>query len=179
MILDLSKLLVESGAGNRKSSNYSGSTKEYTVNVETDTFECDGASYQVLETEPIVLKVSVTSRNKVTITGDTSITLKMPCDRCLEPTRQVIDIDIESEVDFDEPDDECQVYVSEQTIDVDKLLCSYIITNLPMKVLCSDDCKGLCGVCGANLNNGECGCDRFVPDPRMAAIGDIFKNFSK
>ncbi len=39
-----------------------------------------------------------------------------------------------------------------------------------------DDCKGICPVCGQNLNEKECGCDTFVPDPRMAVIQDIFKN---
>ena len=39
--------------------------------------------------------------------------------------------------------------------------------------------KGLCPVCGTNLNEKECGCDRTVADPRMAAIQDIFKNFKE
>ena len=44
---------------------------------------------------------------------------------------------------------------------------------------CKEDCKGLCPVCGTNLNEKECGCDRTVADPRMAAIQDIFKNFKE
>ena len=42
-----------------------------------------------------------------------------------------------------------------------------------MKFLCRPDCKGLCSVCGKDLNEGACGCDTFVPDPRLAAIRDI------
>ena len=48
-----------------------------------------------------------------------------------------------------------------------------------MKVLCKDNCKGICSRCGANLNKGDCGCDTWVPDPRMAAIQDIFKQFKE
>ena len=44
-----------------------------------------------------------------------------------------------------------------------------------MKILCKEDCKGLCSVCGKDLNEGKCDCDTFVPDPRMAAIMDIFR----
>ena len=36
-----------------------------------------------------------------------------------------------------------------------------------------------CSKCGANLNKGDCGCDTWVPDPRMAAIQDIFKQFKE
>ena len=45
---------------------------------------------------------------------------------------------------------------------------------MPVKVLCRPDCKEICKKCGHNLNDGDCGCDTFVPDPRMAAIKDIF-----
>ena len=64
-------------------------------------------------------------------------------------------------------------------LDVDKMLYLEIMLNIPGKVLCREDCKGICTVCGCNLNDGECGCDRFVPDPRMSAINDIFEKFNK
>ena len=41
---------------------------------------------------------------------------------------------------------------------------------LPMKPLCGDDCKGLCPVCGTNLNRGTCDCKRDWEDPRLAAL---------
>ena len=44
-----------------------------------------------------------------------------------------------------------------------------------MKILCKPDCKGICPTCGRDLNTGTCDCDNFVPDPRMAAIKDIFE----
>ncbi len=62
------------------------------------------------------------------------------------------------------------------SLDVDALVHDEILMNWPAKILCKDDCKGICPVCGQNLNEGECGCDTFVPDPRMAVIQDIFKN---
>ena len=64
-------------------------------------------------------------------------------------------------------------------LDVDKLVYAEILVNWPMRVLCKDDCKGICKVCGVNLNKGTCSCDSFVPDPRMAAFQDIFNKFKE
>ena len=64
-------------------------------------------------------------------------------------------------------------------LDVDKLVYAEILVNWPMRVLCKDDCKGICKVCGMNLNKGTCSCDSFVPDPRMAAFQDIFNKFKE
>ena len=58
------------------------------------------------------------------------------------------------------------------SIDTELLLHDEITVNWPVKILCREDCKGLCPVCGHDLNEGDCGCDTFVPDPRMAAIFD-------
>ena len=48
-----------------------------------------------------------------------------------------------------------------------------------MKVLCSEDCKGICNVCGQNLNEGTCDCEDTGLDPRMSVIRDVFKNFKE
>ena len=83
------------------------------------------------------------------------------------------------EVLIDGEDEEEQCFVTSHFLDVDKMLYLEIMLNIPGKVLCREDCKGICTVCGCNLNDGECGCDRFVPDPRMSAINDIFEKFNK
>ena len=85
-------------------------------------------------------------------------------------------IDLSSERQEDLADDS---YVEENSIDTDALINHEILIHFPMKVLCREDCRGICLKCGKNLNHGECGCDRVSPDPRMAAIQDIFKNFKE
>ena len=70
-------------------------------------------------------------------------------------------------------------YIAGYELDVDALIADEIVLQWPMKVLCKEDCKGLCTVCGKNLNTGECGCDRTVLDPRMAAFLDIFEQFKE
>ena len=69
--------------------------------------------------------------------------------------------------------------IAEKHLDVDQLVHNEILTDWPIQVLCREDCKGICPSCGANRNQTSCGCDTAVPDPRMAAISDIFSKFKE
>ena len=62
---------------------------------------------------------------------------------------------------------------------MDKLVLDEILVNWPDKVLCSEDCKGVCGSCGKDLNLGTCDCQDTGLDLRMAVIQDIFKGFKE
>ena len=105
--------------------------------------------------------------------------LGIPCDRCLEIVKSPIDFELSVDLDFNEEEaEEDQAFLDGHIIDIDEMLYPEIFINLPSKVLCRDDCMGICRVCGKNLNQGECGCDTFVADPRMAAISDILKKIS-
>ncbi|MBM6676675.1 DUF177 domain-containing protein [Olsenella uli] len=87
------------------------------------------------------------------------------CDRCLEPA----EFDVAAEVDgyylFEEPerlsDDEdeadFELVAPDNTIDLSGALLSALVMDTPFVVLCREDCAGLCPVCGANLNEGDCG----------------------
>jgi len=55
-------------------------------------------------------------------------------------------------------------------IDLAPVLREQLILTLPPYPVCKDTCKGLCSVCGTNLNERECGCERKVPDPRWAGL---------
>lgn len=63
-----------------------------------------------------------------------------------------------------------------KTIDLDPIVREQVLLALPLYVVCKDDCKGLCSVCGQNLNERECGCERKRVDPRLAALKDIKLN---
>lgn len=63
-----------------------------------------------------------------------------------------------------------------KTIDLDPIVREQVLLALPLYVVCKDDCKGLCSVCGQNLNERECGCERKMVDPRLAALKDIKLN---
>lgn len=87
------------------------------------------------------------------------------CDRCLaQSTANQVH-------EFDEEFDKTEAV--DDLLDVTELLRDVLLADQPMKNLCKADCKGLCPVCGANLNEGECGCEKFIVDPRLAALEDF------
>ncbi len=63
-----------------------------------------------------------------------------------------------------------------KTIDLDPILREQVLLALPMRVVCVDDCKGLCATCGQNLNEAKCGCEPRAVDPRLAVLKDIKLN---
>ena len=70
-------------------------------------------------------------------------------------------------------------FVDKDSLNVDALVRNELLVQWPIRVLCKDDCKGICSRCGANLNDGACSCDTAELDPRMAAIRDIFSKFKE
>ena len=87
------------------------------------------------------------------------------CDRCLTPSTSDQVHEFAEEFDKSEAVDDF--------IDVTELLRDELIAGQPMKNLCKADCKGLCPVCGTNLNDNNCDCDRFIPDPRLAVLQQL------
>lgn len=159
--------------------------RKLSVPVEFDEFVFNGVSYDVVSKKPVELVITNLGGRKVLIKADSEVVLSIPCDRCLDEVRVPITINAEAEIDFSESEekrtedlDETS-YITGYNLDVDVLVSEEMIMNFPMKTVCSEECKGLCSVCGTNLNNGGCSCDTFVPDPRMSVIRDIFNNFKE
>jgi uncharacterized protein len=73
---------------------------------------------------------------------------------------------------FDAGTAEEEVYTG-KVIDLDPILREQVLLALPGYPVCQDACRGLCSVCGNNLNERECGCDRKVPDPRWAGLAKV------
>ena len=118
------------------------------------------------------------------LVGRVETTLELPCSRCLEPftlpVDQTFDLhyqphaqntgDGEREI---EEDDLTTAFYENDEIDLGQLMREQFYLALPMKPLCTGDCKGLCPVCGTNLNRGTCDCKREWEDPRMAALREL------
>lgn len=71
-------------------------------------------------------------------------------------------------------DDELIFYYDNDEVDLTEQVLSSILLSLPMKSLCDDNCRGLCLVCGKDLNEGECNCNIQEIDPRLAKLKDLF-----
>lgn len=65
--------------------------------------------------------------------------------------------------------------IVDETIDLDPLVRDNVLLELPVNPKCSDDCAGLCPECGANLNEGPCGCPDRVADLRWAPLQDLLR----
>lgn len=160
----------------------SGVTKEYPVKLGFDVFSSRMGDYPIVSCEPIIIAMTCTDDRHLTIKTKVNLTMEIPCDRCLEPVNVNFDFDIEKEADMSRTDEERTEgldelsYIEDFNLDVDMLIRNELFVHMPLKVLCREDCRGICRKCGANLNNGTCGCDVTELDPRMAVIRDIFKN---
>ena len=159
-----------------------GDVQKRTAAYEAESFVRCGVTYPILEKEEVKLSITNQGGRKVKIQTETKVVLSVPCDRCLEEQRVEIPVSSEVEIDFNQGEEDRvndlneTGYIDGYDLDVDRMVYEEILLGFPMKVLCQDDCKGICKVCGANLNQGECGCNRTEPDPRMSVIRDIFNN---
>lgn len=173
MLINLTDVFTSEGKVRRESFAYEPGEVSYY-----------GMEYPILSKSEAEFEFRNIEEGKVLLKGAMKLTLEIPCDRCLQPVKTEISVDAEMEVfspdaaEQSEDADE-QSFMVGYEFDVDAFMESEICINMPTKVLCRPDCQGICKVCGKNLNEGECGCDRFVPDPRMAAIKDIYEAFNK
>lgn len=150
-----------------------------TVSVGFDKIAFCGTLYPVKLEHPVNLNLSFVEKGKAKIQGTGEAVITLNCDRCLNKVDVAVPIEFSYQIcaperDMTEDDKEEQFFVNGYQLDTDLLLNNEILILWPMKVLCHESCKGICPVCGKNRNYGDCGCDDFVPDPRMAKIKDIF-----
>ena len=141
---------------------------------------------------PVVLSMIVEKAGGDTfrVVGTIGTTLEMACSRCLEP----FEVPVQAKFDLRylpqllnagegereiEEEDLTTAYHREGLLDVMELLREQFQLALPMKPLCSDDCKGLCVECGANLNRTTCDCNPRWEDPRLAALKGLLKSEEK
>lgn len=153
--------------------------KTVAVEAETELRQIEVADEVIPFTDvsPVSLTFTNIGKGRARIVGHAKVTLAMRCDRCLRPVEETLDLSFDREVfapDISGVPQDDQEFMNGYEMDVDDFLHIEIVINLPMKVLCKPDCRGICRQCGKDLNTGTCDCDTFVPDPRMAAIKDIF-----
>ncbi len=173
MLVNLSDVLTSEGYEGRQM------TKE--VPLEMTVFQTRQGSAEILEKSPVCFTFTNIQAGKARIEGKVSLTFRAVCDRCLEEMPVVLDLSfdrlaVSPGTDPEEVDD--LSFMEGYQLNVETFVYNEVLGSWPVKILCREDCRGLCLKCGRNLNTGDCGCDRFVPDPRMAAIQDIF-NASK
>lgn len=154
--------------------------EEKTIPWDMDVFDTGMGSYSVTEASAVKAELFHAGKRRLQIRIEASCVLTVPCDRCLTDVKIPFAIDVSREIDgkakTNQDDFDDTQYIVDESLDLDKMIRDELLLAWPAKILCKEDCKGLCSVCGQNLNVSDCGCDREVKDPRMAAIQDIFKH---
>ena len=149
------------------------------VTLSIDCF-CEPDS-SLFNEEADVSKIHVTgtvSNNYGLVMLESSIkfSYKAPCDRCLTTAKRDFSFDlshrlVNKESDNDDGDD---ILVEGCTLDLDALITTDILLQMPSRFLCSDECKGLCPGCGADLNKKNCSCEQAQIDPRLSKLKEFF-----
>lgn len=143
-----------------------------------------------LETEGVQIKGEVAVKGRlqrnttVDVTGSIKVLLEIDCTRCLTTVEH--DLGVEFHVDFVGKElfpDSRETHLESSDLDTDVIAGSeldltevareQILLNLPDQVLCREDCKGICPICGADLNKTHCDCREDEIDPRWAALKDL------
>jgi len=132
------------------------------------------------------------SGEEIRINGTLDITVEASCSRCLEPSRTHVSksfdlffrerdeamFDEDEEVELDENDTRTAFFTGRK-LAISDILREQIFLALPMKVLCTVDCKGLCPTCGTNLNASNCGCPVESFSPHMDNLMEIKRRLEK
>lgn len=155
------------------------------ADIEMQRFTSKMGDYQIIDKKPLNINLHNTGKRRFTVKTNIDLELLIPCDRCLKEVKCKMNIEVNKDIDMNESqndetgDDQELFFIDGDELDVEKLVYNEVLVNLPMKILCSENCKGICNRCGANLNSQTCDCDTTELDPRMSKIRDIFNNFKE
>jgi DUF177 domain-containing protein len=124
----------------------------------------------------------------IRLLGQLKARFELACARCLEPVDQDLDRKFDllyrplgadagrEELSVTAVEAEIGYYEGEGLL-LEDVLREQVLLALPLKVICREDCKGLCAHCGKNLNSGPCSCADPLEDPRWAALKEIRSKF--
>ena len=151
-----------------------GESIDYSVSVDLSDLVY-GTSQPV--SEPVLASGTVRNTAGVLVMkGLITTCIHGTCDRCAADFDRDLEIPIDvvlvTELANEENEDEWVFPIEANTADLEDIVRTVFVLNLDSKLLCKDDCKGLCCSCGKNLNDGPCSCQKEV-DPRFAALKQL------
>ena len=152
----------------------SGEGRRLDLRVSIDPLEFGGERYlPVPAAAPVSLDVARTTQG-YSLRLRYSVSLSGPCARCLERADRGVRVDAR-EVDQPGGGEELRSpYLDGDALDLRGWARDALALALPAQIICDDDCKGLCGVCGENLNHAADGHEHErPPDPRWAKLGEL------
>ena len=164
MVLDVSQLIQNDGAAKKL---------DFTLTLNDIVFGGQDISFVT----PFSLVGEISNISGVLyLELDCKVEFTTQCARCLECVNVEHTFHI-SEMFSKSPgaDDEV-ILLDSGNIDLSEVTDRAFVGSIPIKYLCSEDCKGLCSVCGANLNRESCSCEEDNIDPRLAKLKEFIKD---
>ena len=162
-IFDLGRLQLASGQGRRVD-----------LHIELEELEFGGQRYSSRTAMTDAVLDAARTRAGYTLRLRFDVRLDGPCMRCLEGSDTPIAIDAR---EVDQPgggDDLSSPYVDGDELDVRSWARDALALALPAQIVCRDDCRGLCAICGENLNDAGAEHEHErAPDPRFAKLGEL------
>ncbi len=121
---------------------------------------------------------TIVSEDGVMIRGRLTAETELECTRCLDVFPHQLEISFAEMYVFSRSQDEVNELEERRLppdgyIDLEPLFREYALLDIPIKHICSPECKGLCPVCGGNLNKEDCGHRQEKIDPRMAVLKQL------
>lgn len=155
--------------------NFPGKSLDFQFSMDLSDAELNG---QYPAREPILVEGSVrNSAGALELSMTASTTLDAVCDRCAKAIRLPKEVEfrclLAEELENGENDE--IVLLENGEVDLGELARAAFILEMDAKFLCSEDCKGLCPRCGADLNLGPCGCKKDA-DPRLAVLAKLLED---
>lgn len=148
--------------------------KQISSSFELQPFEFEGEEIRTVGNVDVEGEITV-DEDVIVLNASIKTKLQLECSRCLDTFIYPIDIDIEerftNNVDLQQ---EGTMFVEGDRLDITEIIVNCIISTLPIKRLCKDDCKGLCPECGANKNVEICTCIDYDVDIRLAKLRELF-----
>jgi uncharacterized protein len=149
------------------------------------SLDLGGLSAEFTSDIPVSLRIH-RRENEIVILGTVTGTVSEECSRCLEAVERKFSVEFEvfcdkigargGERQGEEKGSETFVVLHDgKTLELGPCVREAVVLSLPIKPLCSEDCKGLCPVCGTNLNDSSCECDRSSVDPRWSVLEKLKK----
>ena len=165
MILDLKSIFAAEGSAKQ-------------IDYEFDMSDIEFSGVFPLKT-PVSVKGSVSnSAGVVALVLNIEYVYSAPCDRCGEFAERGHNVKLDKmlAVSIEGEDSDTIITVPDMKLDVDGLVYSEVILDVPSKHLCNEECKGICSVCGKNLNKENCTCKSKEIDPRLAKLAELLNN---
>lgn len=128
---------------------------------------------------PVSVKAHVMNRSGiVTADIDADFVYSASCDRCTAPVERSYHYHFSHRLieQLEEDFNDDYIEAPDLSLDLDELVSSDILLELPSKFLCRGDCQGLCQKCGHNLNFGDCDCDKAEIDPRLESLKELLND---